>query len=127
MLVRSLLLRAKLHFGFQKVVSTKTLRKKPLAVHRLACVNIKDKYQEMVVEKLNIIKSNGKVSSGYCWSVMKTSLLAAAEEVVGYGGRVQPDWFQERILTGKECCRMIFYTFYIGKSFVNVSMLLRLL
>jgi len=24
---------------------------------------------------------------------MKTSLLSAAEEVVGYGGRVQPDWF----------------------------------
>ena len=35
------------------------------------------------------------MSAGCYWSVMRTSLLAVAEEVVGYGGRVQPDWFQE--------------------------------
>ena len=85
------LVRAKLHFGFQKVVSTKTLRKKPLAVHRLVCVSVKDKYQVVLAEKLNNMESNGEVSTGCCWSVMKTSLLAASEEVVGYGGRVQPD------------------------------------
>ena len=29
--------------------------------------------------------------------MLKTSLLAAAEKVVGYGGRVQPDWFQDSL------------------------------
>ena len=27
--------------------------------------------------------------------MMKTSLLSAAEEVVGFEGRIQPDWFKE--------------------------------
>ena len=35
------------------------------------------------------------MTAGNCWSAMRASFLAAAEEVVGYGGRVQPDWFQE--------------------------------
>ena len=33
--------------------------------------------------------------AGNFWSAMRTPLLVAAEEVVGYGGRVQPDWFQK--------------------------------
>ena len=63
-------------------------KEKPLAVHWLACVSTSDKYQEVLAEKSNNIESDGEVSTGCCWSVMKTSLLAAAEEVVGYGGRV---------------------------------------
>ena len=47
----------------------------------------------MFAEKLNIVNVV-EVSSESCWSVMKTSLLTAAEEVVGYGSRVQPDWFK---------------------------------
>ena len=34
------LVRAKLHFGFQKIASIKTLRTKPLAVHRLAWMHV---------------------------------------------------------------------------------------
>ena len=65
------LVRAKLHFGFQKIASTKPLRKKPFAV---PCVNTRDKYQKVLAEKLNNIKSDGEVSAGCCWPVMKTSL-----------------------------------------------------
>ena len=51
-------------------------------------MSTRHKYQEVLAEKLNNIVSDGKVSTGCCWSVMKTSLLTAAEEVVGYGGRL---------------------------------------
>ena len=67
------LVRVKLHFGSQKIASTKTLRNKPLAVHRLACVSMRDKYQEVLAQKLNNIESDVEVSPGCCWSVMKTS------------------------------------------------------
>ena len=42
----------------------------------------------MLAEKLNVV-NDGEESTESCWSVMKTSLLSDAEEVVGYGGRVQ--------------------------------------
>lgn len=47
-----------------------------------------DKYQEVLAEKLNNAESDGELSTGCCWFVMKSTLLAAAEEVVEYGGRV---------------------------------------
>ena len=36
---------------------------------------------------------------------MKKSLLAVSEKVVGYGGRVQPDWFQESSEILMNACR----------------------
>ena len=44
------LIQAKLHFGFQKVVCT-------LTVHSLACESVRKKYQEVLAEKLNIMKN----------------------------------------------------------------------
>jgi len=41
----------------------------------------------VLAEKFNCIVDGSKVTAGSCWSVMKSSLLSAAEEVVGYGGR----------------------------------------
>jgi len=35
----------------------------------------------------NII-NDSEASTEICWSVLKSSLLSAAEEIVGYGGRV---------------------------------------
>ena len=43
---------------------------------------MKDKHQEVLAEELNNIEGNGEVSAGCYWSVMRTSLLAVAEEVV---------------------------------------------
>ena len=48
----------------------------------------------VLAEKLGNVESDGEVSAGCCWSViLKSTLLAAAEKVVEYKRRVQPDWF----------------------------------
>ena len=57
LLVRSLylqLVRAKLCFGFQQNASVGTKRQKPLAVHKLACVNTREEYQTVLAQKLAI-------------------------------------------------------------------------
>jgi len=86
------MVRAKLRFRFQKAVSGRTGRKRTHAVHHLFSEIVREKYQEVLAEKLNVV-NDSEESTDSCWSVMKTSLLSAIEEVVGYGGRVKPDWF----------------------------------
>ena len=63
----------------------------------------------MLAKKLHKIEMMGRLLlAGNCWSAMRRSLLAAAQEVVGYGGS---DWFQgsSGILTSltdvKNVCR----------------------
>jgi len=88
------MVRAKLHFRFQKAVSRRTSRKRTLAVHHLFSESVREKYQGVLAEKFNVVNDSEESTESYR-SVMKTSLLSATEEVVGYGGRVQPDWFKE--------------------------------
>jgi len=89
------LVRVKLRFAFQKVASKRAGRRKPLAVHHFAFESARVKYQEVLAKKFSNIEDDSEVTAGSCWSVIKSSLLAAAEEVVRYGGREQPDWFRD--------------------------------
>lgn len=82
-------------------------------MHHFACKSVRKKYQEVLAEKLrvNIVK-NSEVYTEGCWSVLRTSLLVAAVEEIGYA----TDWFKEssevlikRMLLGEECYKMIFH------------------
>ena len=80
--------------------------------------------------------NDSEESTESCWSVMKTSLLSAAEEVVGYGGRVQPDWFMESseilipLIDEKNACRERLLQNYVPsvrKEFCKCQCAVRLL
>ena len=61
-------------------------------MHHLASEDVRNMYQKLLTEKLNAIDGHD-VTSGGCWSALKSSMLSVAE--VGYGGRAQPDWSSE--------------------------------
>ena len=80
-------------------------------------MSTREKCKEVLAEKLNDKENDSELSTGNCWSVMKASLLAAIEEVVWYGGKVQESYeilmklIDERMLAGKlnKCYKMIFH------------------
>ena len=80
------LVRAKLHFDLQKYIPKWLARKWQLAVHHLTSGDMRVKYQEVLTENLN--HADDEVTTEGFWSSL---ILSASEEVVGYGGRVQPD------------------------------------
>ena len=100
------MVRAKLCFRLQKAVSGKTGRKRILAVRHLFSGSVRKKYQEMLTEKLDAVNDSEEYTES-CWSVMKTSLLSAAEEVVGYGS-VQWDCIKKLQIV--YCRRKPFYS-----------------
>ena len=53
-------------------------------------MSVRKKYHEVLADKLNIV-INSEASTEGCWSVLGTFVLAAAEEVVRYGERLETD------------------------------------
>ena len=97
------LLRAQLRLRIQhKVAKGKT--KKRFAVASLHDEKVRQEYITCVSEAVDG-KWNVEVSGASKWEVIRDGLTKAAENVLGWEGRRQPDWFQENIANLQELIR----------------------
>ena len=107
-----------------------------LPEHNLASdhEDMRVKYQELPTEKLNNAGDKVIGDCEWCWSALKVSMLSVTDEVVGYGGRAQPDWLRGSLtplIDAKNAYRRRLLEnntlSTIGRIFVNVSVVSRLL
>ena len=89
------MVRAKLRVQLPHTNGSRGKKSVPFAVHELCSKAKRDEYADCLEGKL---KTNGhslEKSLEHNWTIVKSSIVAAAEETVGRGRRKQPEWFEE--------------------------------